>query len=471
MIDITKLQLQAEQAANFIRERLSPVHFIGIGGVGMAALAYLLRERGLAVRGSDCEESKFTRWLEEKGIEVYIGHEPGYVAGASWVVRTGAVGEQNPEVKAAERAGAPVFLRGAVVAGLTREQRSVAVTGTHGKTTTTSMVFQILRAAGVSCSYLGGGWDRVAGGPADARGGELLVAEADESDGTLATYRPAIGVLTNMEFDHVSTYGGRYEMERVLQDFAAGCGEYFIYACEDTVAAELARSASRPISFGLTSEADVGARLIREFPRCEIECFWRGQPQGRVVLSVGGIHNARNALAAMAVGVCLGVEFQAMRAALRQFVPVARRLDHWSTAAGVEVFSDYAHHPTEMEQVIRQVRALAGGTLWVIFQPHRYSRTREMKRDLARVLALADRAVLTPVFAASESPMAGGRSEDIVAAARRSGISLELRASPEEAWNYLRSQIKPGDVLLVLGAGDIERIIERVRQDLDGERE
>jgi len=468
VIDLEHLRRQSEQARRLLDLPRGRVHFVGAGGVGMAGLAFLLHRRGLRVDGCDREESKFTAWLQRQGIPVHAGHEASHVAGKDWLVRTGAVSDSHPEVRAAAEHGVPVLLRGCVVGALSRSSRMVAVTGSHGKSTTASMLFQILHAAGVRCGYLGGGWDRRAEGPAaaDEDGDELLVVEADESDGTLVTYRPAVGVLTNMEFDHLPAYGSRRAMEEVLRTFAARCSEVFICNADDAAACGAARQARTVLTFGLGRNAAVSGRLLKEYPACELEVFRKGTRFGRLRLPVGGSWNAQNALAALAAALHLGVEFDAAAEALSSFLPVGRRFDHWRTASGVEVVSDYAHHPTEIRHVLAQVRARFPGTVRVVFQPHRYSRTRDLKEEFARVLSAVDHLILTPVFAASEPPLEGGRSRDLAEALRRRGREVEVVDDLAEAWSRVRGRLRPGDVLLILGAGDIEKLVDRVLGEL-----
>ncbi len=471
-IRLEKLQEEARRAGQLLQRRGSVVHLVGIGGVGMAGLAVFLRARGHHVDGCDQSPGKLIRWLQKAGIRVAIGHDPSHICGADWVVRTSAVPDTCSEIQRARETGTPVLLRGSVVAALSSLYRTVAVTGSHGKTTTTAMLFQVLKGAGVTCSYLGGGWDRVAAGPASAAGGDMLVAEADESDGTIGCYHAALGVITNMEFDHCPAYGDRETMTAVLRHFAGQCREALFFPAADPVCRAIADAAASPrISFGLSPDADVSARLFREYPCCVMDVHGNGLRLGSLELSVGGRHNAMNALAALAVALHLGVEFNRIRDALRRFVPVARRFDRWTTAAGIVVVSDYAHHPTEIGHVLRGIRAEASGRVWVIFQPHRYSRTRQLKDGFVRVLATVDRLYLTPVFAASEPVIAGGTTDDLARSLRQRGCRVSTAESPLAAWTHIRPHLKKGDVLLLLGAGDIEDIVENVLQDLGVKRE
>ncbi|HIE11612.1 MAG TPA: UDP-N-acetylmuramate--L-alanine ligase [Kiritimatiellae bacterium] len=471
-IRLEQLQEQARQAAQLLQRRGSALHLVGIGGVGMAGLALLLRARGHHVDGCDRSPGKLIRWLRKAGIRVAVAHDPAHLQGADGVVRTSAVPDSSPEIRRAEETGTPVLLRGTVVAALSSIYRTVAVTGSHGKTTTTAMLFQILRGAGVTCNYLGGGWDRVADGPAAAGGGDMLVAEADESDGTIGCYCASFGVITNMEFDHSPAYGDRRNMAAILRRFAGECRGALFFPAADPVCGAIADAApGKRISFGLSPDADVGGRLRCEYPRCVMDVYERGVRRGSLELSVGGRHNAANALAAVAVALHLGVEFEAITEIMGRFLPVARRFDRWTTAAGIAVISDYAHHPTEIAYVLRGIRAGGGGRLWVIFQPHRYSRTRQLKDGFVRVLSTVDRLYLTPVFAASETVVAGGTTDDLARGLRQRGSQVNTAGSPLEAWMQIRPRLERGDVLLLLGAGDIEDIVEKVLGDLGGSRE
>ena len=475
MPDFVQLDRDFAVARALLARGPAAVHFAGVGGVGMAGLARLLAARGFAVSGCDASASRITDWLVRHGIAVQFGHNAAHITpDLAWLVRTPAVAADAPEILAAQAHRLPVLARGVVLPALLETfPFSLAVAGTHGKTTTTAMIAQLLQANGRAPAFAVGGEVEALGGVAAAGQGQLVVVEADESDGTLALYAPDLAVVTNIEFDHMEHFGGEPELVGCFQRFIrqARC---VIYGADDPRAAALGRGG---ISFGFAEHADFRAANVELAPRssaCDV--LHRGVKLARLHLPVPGRHNILNALAACAaVDAVLRRELPAQRGAavadaapragaacfqaLESFCPARRRFEVVSEAGGVLVISDYAHHPTEIRALVAAARGLGRPRLLAVFQPHRYTRTLALGADFPGAFTGVDEVVLAPVYAASEAPLAGGASRDLARHFAQSGVTrLREVESLDAAWNYLRETLRDGDALLVVGAGDVEKI-------------
>jgi UDP-N-acetylmuramate--alanine ligase len=448
-----------------------PIHFMGIAGAGMSALALLARQQGSAITGCDKDPSGAAD-LAARGVEIWRGHDPGHVAGARAVVVTAAVPGDHPELERARALGVPVLRRadalGQAVAGGT----VVAVAGTHGKTTTTVMVTEVLAAAGRDPTGLAGG--RVArwGGNARLGGRELYVVEADEFDRAFLALAPAVAVVTNVEADHLECYGGSLAaLEDAFVTFAGGARRAIVGA-DDAGAARVAARLGVPVwRVGFHAGADV--RLG------ELQLDAGGStagvtlPDGRAVrlrLRVPGVHNLRNAAAALAVAAELGAAPEAGAAALAEFAGVARRFERVGEARGVTVVDDYAHHPTEVGATLAAARqAFPGRRLVAVFQPHLFSRTATHGEALGRALAAADVVVVAPVYAAREAPLPGVSAELVARSAARAGaVTVAVRERGAVA-ERVACAVHAGDVVLTLGAGDVTRVGPEVLALLGGD--
>lgn len=437
------------------------VHFVGIGGVGMAGLADLMHGAGYRVGGCDMIDGPTTRWLRSAGIPIQIGHEADHLEGGEgWVVRSPAVPMNHPELAEAERRNLPVIDRGALLpAWMTRYARSVAVGGTHGKTTTACMLLHILEQAEPGVAYAIGGTPAGHEGVAGGAGLDLFVAEADESDGSLILYEPTVGVVTHAELDHVDYYATEVDVQDVYRQFVASVRVAAVVPHEAKDL--LVREGVDARTFGTETGADYRAETV-EFPDGRGLRFMLRRPGGgplAVSLGIGGHHNALNALAALAAADALGIPAEQAAEALASFRLPARRFDVVAEARGITVVSDYAHHPTEIAALLVQARQWGPKRLIGVFQPHRYSRTRQFAAAFADVLRELDLVALVPVYSASETFVEGGSIEDLYARIRSRGIeSVELFESLDEAWTALRDVLTEGDMLLVIGAGDVEQI-------------
>lgn len=449
--------------------RISTIHFVGIGGSGMSGIAEVLLNLGYRVQGSDLKDSAATQWLAGLGARISFGHVAGNVAGADVVVVSGAVAADNPEVSAAQRARIPVVKRAEMLAELMRFRYSIAVAGTHGKTTTTCLIASILGEGGEDPTYVIGGRLKSAASNARLGAGRYLVAEADESDASFTHLQPLLAVVTNIDNDHLSAHGGDFgALKQSFLGFLHNLPFYglAVLCIDDEQLRGILEQVGRPIlSYGLAAAADVRAVNVRpDGARTHFEVRRGGAAPLPLTLNLPGLHNVRNALAAVAVASELGIEDAAIARALAQFQGVDRRLQHLAdltTALGrVSIVDDYGHHPTEVTATLEAARqAYPGRRLLLAFQPHRYTRTRDLIDDFARALSAADALLITEVYAAGEAPIAGADGRAICRAVRGRG-RLEPLFVPqvEELAAALKPVLRDGDVVLAMGAGNISQV-------------
>ena len=463
------------------------VHMLGVCGVGMAGVAYLLARRGWAVSGCDTHLSAWAGWLRAGGVRVDCGHDPSHLADADRVIVTPAIPASDPELCAARERGLPVFRRGDVLADLVSGARGVAVCGAHGKTTTSCFTARLLQELGAAPGWCIGGATARLGGVAGWGGGDLLVAEADESDGTLARYAPAVTILTNIDLDHLEHFDGEAALTACFVSVVAGTREGVAVCCDNVRADRAAASAAVPVlRYGVAADAALRATEVRvEAGRVSFDVWWRGVPQGRLELGVAGRHNAVNALGAAAGALLLGYEPEAVFAALPRACDElpGRRYECVADVQGIRIVTDYAHHPAELKAALAMARDERPARLVVVFQPHRYTRTRALGPEFPPAFAEADEVILLPVYAASEAPLEGGGIEDLYAWFRqaacrpaagvagdgdapRIGPRLKLAHTQEEAWAYLRQTLAAGDVVVIAGAGDVIGMADLIREDL-----
>lgn len=440
------------------------VHFVGIGGYGMSAIAHVLHGRGDVVTGSDVRPSSRTARLEDQGIRVSYGHRESNQVGADRVVYSTDVPADNVELNAARLRGAPVLHRSELLAEILEQGRGICVTGTHGKTTTTTMIAAILIDGGLDPGVVVGGEVDWMGGNARIGQGEFIVAEADESDGSFLRYHPEIAVLTNAEPEHLDHYQGDFaNVVDAYRRFLSGATG-LVLTCKDApLLGEIARSARvRAITYGLSQGSDIRALRVRARQggghRFTVRAH--GVDLGRMDLHVPGLHNVRNALAAVGVGLELGVPFETIAASLKRFRNAARRFEETGYGGGIRVVSDYAHHPTEISAVIEAASELRPQRLIAVFQPQRFQRTKLLFDQFAAAFLGADVTLLLDIYSPpGEEPISGIDSGRLAGAMRAAG-STEVHHVPglEDAAEWLRGEIQPGDLVLVMGAGDIYRL-------------
>jgi len=417
------------QLNQLLRKREGTVHLLGIGGIGMVGLARLLQQRGFSVSGCDLQRNHLTDRLEQHGIRIFTGHAPEHLTGAiDWVIRSTAVPVDHPELLTARQRGLPVFRRGEVLAELLRDRFTIAVSGTHGKTTVTAIIVQLL-----DCGYCLGG--EIPGWPDTANDGPVMAVEADESDGTAALYTPDLAVITNIEYDHMEHHADEASFFQVFEKFCGGTRKKIFYCGNDPHA----------------------ARIAGRFPNAENYSQLEIRPNQ---LPLHGAHNRMNARAALAVCRETGLRDLEFFKRLAHVHPPKRRFEIIAQHKGITVVSDYAHHPTELRCLLHTARELQPRRVLMIFQPHRYTRTRALGPDFPPALTDADRLWITPVYAASEQPLPGGTSQDLIA--RFPAGKAAYAESPEAAWREVQNELETGDLLLIAGAGDIEQLASQI---------
>ena len=436
------------------------IHFVGIGGIGMSGIAEVLLNLGYRVSGSDLRDSAALERLRGLGASVTVGHRPENVSDAAVVVTSSAVAGDNPEVVEAERRLVPVIPRAEMLAELMRMKYSVAVAGAHGKTTTTSLVAAVMSEAGLDPTVVVGGRLASLGSNARLGQGEFLVAEADESDGSFLLLAPTIAVITNIDREHMEHYGTAEALDRAFLDFANKVPFYgAVVACLDDPRVQdvLPGIRKRIITYGLSAQADLCARHLHWAPgQTGFEVLWHGERVGEVTLRVPGKHNVCNALAAVAVGIELGVAPEVACRALSGFGGVDRRSQVIGEAGGVLVMDDYAHHPTEIQALLGALRESYDRPLVAVFQPHRYSRTRDLFERFVTSFYAADRVLVTDIYPAGEAPLPEVSAEALAEGIRAHGHKEvmylpDLDTLPER----LQTLLEPGDLVVTLGAGNV----------------
>jgi len=437
-------------------------HFIGIGGAGMSGIAKILAQRGAKVAGSDAKESATAEALRALGATVHIGHAAGHLADdATCVVVSSAIRADNPELARAAELGIPVVHRSDALARLMDGLRPIAVAGTHGKTTTTSMLAVSLSTLGLNPSYAIGGDLDAPGSNALHGEGEIFVAEADESDRSFHKYAPEVAIVLNVELDHHANYASMDEIYESFETFADKIvpGGTLVITADHEGARELTRRLSddiKVVTYGESEDADVRVlSVVAQGLKSEVTVELDGSPLTFTV-SVPGRHYAHNAVAALAAGAALGIPAAELAPAIASYTGVKRRLQLKGEAAGVQVIDSYAHHPTEMTADLEAMRAAAGDArILVVFQPHLFSRTQELGKEMGESLALADASVVLDIYPAREDPIPGVTSELIIEAARAAGADVTPAKDKTDVPAVVAGMAKPGDLVLTMGAGDV----------------
>jgi UDP-N-acetylmuramate--alanine ligase len=449
------------------KKRDVAIHFVGIGGIGMSGIAEVLLNLGYQVSGSDQRESDTTRRLRSLGGRIFVGHRAEQVAKADVVVISSAVKPDNPEVVAARQGGVPVIPRAEMLGELMRVKDGVAVAGSHGKTSTTTMVAAILAHAGLDPTAVIGGKATVFGSNARLGQGEVLVAEADESDGSFRHLTPMVAVITNIDREHMDHYRDEAALRAAFLDFANQVPFYgLVVVCADNPAARglVPDLLKRHVTYGLCAGDCRGEILAADAQGTRLRVSVQGQLRGEVLVRMPGIHYAENALASLCVADVFGVPFQTSAEALAGFGGVDRRFSVRGEVAGILVVDDYGHHPTELAATISAAR-LFHRRVVVGFQPHRYTRTKDLLTDFAPALAGADEIVLTDIYPAGEAPIVGVDAEALLGTFPRDAkVSYAPRAQLAE---QLGARLRKGDLLLTLGAGDITAVATEVLSTLE----
>ncbi|MEK6606822.1 MAG: UDP-N-acetylmuramate--L-alanine ligase [Myxococcota bacterium] len=445
--------------------RVRHIHLVGIGGSGMSGIAEILLSLGYRVSGSDAREGEAVRRLRELGAAVAIGHMARNLTDADVVVVSSAIGKGNPEVDAARTRGIPVIPRAEMLAELGRLKYGIAIAGSHGKTTTTSLVGHVLAKAGLDPTVIIGGRVPAIGSGARPGQGEFLVAEADESDGSFLKLAPTIAVVTNIDAEHLDHYGSFEALRATFLDFCRKVPFYGLAVlCLDhpEVAAMIPRVDRRHFTYGFAPGADFSARDVRaDGMAMRFTLVRSGRAVGDGLLPMPGAHNVQNALAALAVAEELDVPLPDALAALAGFGGIDRRFTVRGEARGVLVVDDYGHHPAEIRATLAAARAL-GRRLVVAFQPHRYTRTRDLMSQFARAFSDADAVAVAPIYAAGEEPIPGVSAEHLVDALRAAGHPRASQVARKELAAWLAREARSGDAALTLGAGDVTQVGEEL---------
>jgi UDP-N-acetylmuramate--alanine ligase len=451
------------------------IHFVGIGGVGMSGIAEVLLTLGYRVTGSDARRSETVERLERLGAKVFLGHQAAHVEGAHVVVYSSAVARDNVEVQAARQRGVPVIRRAEMLAELMRLKYGIAIAGTHGKTTTTSMVAAVMGAGGFDPTVVVGGRLHGLGTNARLGQGEFLVAEADESDGSFLKLTPTIAVVTTVDAEHLDHYA---DLEAIVAAFLAFVNKVPFYGavvvCLDDVNLQrmIPHIEKRVVTYGLEAGADLTARRLQFVEMCStIEVVHRGAVLGPLTLQVPGRHNVLNALAATAVGLDLEVPFEKIQSALTGFAGVQRRFQIRGRARGVLVVDDYGHHPAEIRATLAAAKAGFDRRVITVFQPHRYSRTDHLRADFLTAFYQSDVLIVMDIYAAGEAPIPGVHARDLADGIAAHGHREVLYMGSDRAAiiDYLSESTRAGDLVLTLGAGDVgqlgEDLLKRLADD------
>ncbi|MEW5978058.1 MAG: UDP-N-acetylmuramate--L-alanine ligase [Acidobacteriota bacterium] len=452
-------------------KKIQRVHFVGIGGIGMSGIAEVLLNRGYRVSGSDLKLSAVTQRLASLGAQISQGHTAENVGAADVVVISAAIRPDNPEIVEAQQRKTPIIPRAEMLAELMRMKYGITVAGTHGKTTTTSMVATVLQQARMDPTVVVGGRLNLLDSNAKLGAGEFMVVEADESDRSFLLLSPTIAVVTNIEEDHMESYAGLEDLKNAFVQFVNRVpfyGSAILCLDEPNVQSIIPEIKRRILSYGFSSQADLNVHGFEQQGfETRFQLRFNGTLLDPVRLRVPGRHNVLNAAAAAAVGLDLGISSAEIKTALESFGGADRRFQVKGEGRGITVVDDYAHHPTEIKATLEAARGLGEHRLVVIFQPHRYSRTQYCFEEFARAFYQADVLLVTDIYPAGEEPLPGVNSEKLVEAVQRHGHK-NVRYVP--AWEavpgLLESELRSGDLVITMGAGNIWRVSEELAQQL-----
>jgi UDP-N-acetylmuramate--alanine ligase len=469
-----------------MKHAVKHIHFVGVGGAGMSGIAEILHNLGYTVSGSDQNDSGTTRRLAQLGIRIFTGHDAAHIVGAEAVVTSTAVKGDNPEVIAARAKRVPVVPRAVMLAELMRLKQGIAIAGTHGKTTTTSLVTSVLAEAGLDPTFVIGGLLHSAGANSRLGSGDYIVVEADESDASFLNLNPILSVVTNIDADHMDTYGHDFaRLKAAFVDFVHRMPFYgaAILCTDDPGVRSIVPMISRPVvSYGLDEGAMVRAVDVQALPGGQMRFTAQrrngaSMPDLQVTLNLPGEHNVRNALAALAVATELELPDAPMVEALAAFSGVGRRFQRYGelpapSGGSFTLVDDYGHHPVEMAAVIAAARgAFPGRRLMLAFQPHRYTRTRDCFEDFVKVMGTADAVLLTEVYAAGEAPIVAADGRALARALRVAGkVDPIFVDAVDELLPALSEQVRDGDVVIAMGAGSIGTVAQKLKDLLEGKR-
>ncbi|MFH0771890.1 MAG: UDP-N-acetylmuramate--L-alanine ligase [Candidatus Omnitrophota bacterium] len=446
------------------------IHFIGIGGIGMSAIAFVLLRMGHRVSGSDAKSSDITRKIEAAGGKFYLGHNENNIDGADIVVFSSSITPENAELKVARNRKVPALHRADILSFIMRSKKSIAVTGAHGKTTTSSLISHILFRVGLDPTIIVGGEVKSIGGNSRVGEGEHIVVEADESDGSFINLNPLFGVITNIDEEHLDYYRNIGEIISWNLRFAEGINAdgklFFCGDCENLRRA-LRGYSGKTVSFGLSDKLDMHPADIKLLnSHSEFNVIYRGDDLGRAALNIPGIHNISNAMAAFAVVLETGLKFDAIKRAAEDFSGAARRFQEVYSGGEIKIIDDYAHHPEEIRATIAAAKNWNPKRLVVVFQPHRFSRTKYLRQRFGRCFEPADHLVITDVYAASEEPIEGVSGKSLYEEVKGQGHKSAVFVQRKQLKEYLLRYVRPSDMILILGAGDVAYVSEELAREL-----
>lgn len=453
--------------------KTTKLHFIGIGGIGMSGIAEVLLDLGYQVSGSDLNASAVTENLQKKGAEIFIGHKAQNVEGATIIVYSSAIDTKNPEVVRGKELEIPMIKRAEMLAELMRLKFGIAVAGSHGKTTTTSLIATIFQEAKLDATYIIGGIVRNLGGNARKGDGEYLIAEADESDGSFLLLNPIMAAVTNIDDDHLDHYGSKEKIVEAFVEFVNKTPFYGRIAlnANDATSVRIKSKVKRPVVwYGIDLEGDVADYVAKKVELSaggtEFDLYYKGEKVSRFKTNLMGYHNISNSLAAISISHEAGLEWDVIQKGLLSFQGVGRRLEKLYEKDTFVVIDDYGHHPTEVKATISTLRNVDKRPLCVIFEPHRYSRTQNFWNEFQDCFEGADDLYITPIYAASENPIEGVSSEALVKAMRSKGKSVHYLSSLDEMKHLLNERKEKSTVFVTLGAGAISKKIRDMVKSL-----
>ncbi len=445
-------------------EQYNIIHFIGIGGIGMSGISEVLHNLGYEVTGSDIRESSTINRLRNAGIKIHIGHDAGNIDDAHVIVVSSAINGNNPEVLEAKKKAIPVISRAEMLAELGRIKYSILIAGSHGKTTTTSLISTILSYAGVDPTVVIGGRLIASNSNAILGEGNFFVAEADESDGSFLNLNPTIAVATNIDREHLDFFGSVERLKSAFVEFLNKIPFYgqSILCIEDKnirdIIGELNRSYS---TYGFSGDADFFAVNINpEFLKTEYDLYHKGEKIGRFSIPLSGNHNILNSIASIAVATTIHIDPQTINDALSSFKGIKRRLEYKGEVKGVRVFDDYGHHPTEISMTLNGIRKREKERILVVFQPHRFSRTRDLFRDFCLAFDIADRVYLLDIYPAGEEPIDNINSERLYREMKEKGVDVIYIKNRDEIVERIQIDCRKDDIVITFGAGDVWKVGE-----------
>jgi UDP-N-acetylmuramate--alanine ligase len=452
-------------------KRIKKLHFVGVGGTGMCGIAEVLHNLGYGLTGSDLKKTDVTEFLEKLGITITYSHEAKNIGDADVVVYSSAVKQDNPELIAARTKKIPAIPRAEMLSELMKMKFSVAVAGTHGKTTTTSLIGHVLSAGGFDPTVIVGGRVLGVGVNAYVGKGEYLVAEADEFDRSIMRFYPTMAVITSIEAEHMECYRDLDDLHDCFVEFASRVPFYgsIIYCLDDPGLQQIRDRFSRPsISYGFSRHADLHASDVTFLPNgSEFMCHNNGKPLGKVKVPLFGKHNVLNSMAAIATALDLEMPFDKVVAAIASFPGVGRRMEFAGETNGIKAYDDFAHHPTEIKSTLEGVRQSFANRLVVVFQPHLYSRTQALQKEFASAFFDSDLLVITDIFPSREQPIEGVTGKLIADSVMKAGHKMvEYIPDKSKIPGYLKGKLKPGDLVIVIGAGDINRLTPVILQEM-----